>query len=147
MSSPDQSDMGFADMSFRDWLREERRQDEARHALIVRRRAELMIKLIDQRIERAGFVRLPGMLRFLLHPIAYLKDQFSRTREPTFQEAKERDLGEGEILDVDLRQAQLIFELSDTVFVDHPELPPRAVSKFSSSRVGSKRHRLSGAAK
>ncbi|MCW3836013.1 helix-turn-helix domain-containing protein [Sphingomonas canadensis] len=73
-------------------LREATREDRRIGELVVRRRAELLLELIDQRAQRVRIVDPPFGLRRLLHGIGYLKHLFRRALPDAFEQPQHGEL-------------------------------------------------------
>ena len=132
-----------------------RRARDERRSLVVRRRAELLVELLDQTVENRSLAVLAIGHLLPVHPIKCLKALLLKVRNVFVQHDLGGD-GEGaKRAELRLHLAERLFELADAVFEDHPDFPSISAMREAAerdiaeeaNRAAEAGHRLSGDAK
>ncbi|MEL7753350.1 hypothetical protein VO57_015065 [Citromicrobium bathyomarinum] len=132
-----------------------RRVRDERRSLVVRRRAELLVELLDQTVENRSLAVLAIGHLLPVHPIKCLKALLLKVRNVFVQHDLGGD-GEGaKRAELRLHLAERLFELADAVFEDHPDFPSISAMREAAerdiaeeaNRATDAGHRLCGAAK
>lgn len=134
------------DAVVRDAAAAEQRLADAEQSLVVRRKMEALINVIDQRISSAGIIRPPLRRSVFSKLSAFFCNLFKQAGKAPFPNAKLRNLECAQIGDIEAELSLLVLQHGDALFgsghsssPDHNEAKPSEPSDSA--------HRLSGDAK
>lgn len=122
----------------------DREENEELHASIVRRQAEILLQLIDQRIRRERLLHQPFGFRLVSQFRDFAEKILGKSRKLGLHDPHEGDLESVRHLDVDQQLAELIFKHPNAALRAHFRRTSHSSSVADASSAADTTHRLSG---